>query len=70
MRRSAVRNFRKSGLGEQEGMMLSGHRTNSVYQRYNIIDEHDLTEVMKKAQKYVKSEAKKQGTVVPLRKQA
>ena len=32
MRRSAVRNFRKSGLSESDGMMLSGHRTRSVYE--------------------------------------
>ena len=26
-------------LGESEGMSTSGHRTNSTYKRYNIIDE-------------------------------
>ena len=39
MRRSGVRNFTKAGLGESEGMAISGHKTNSVYKRYNIIDE-------------------------------
>ena len=39
MRRSAVRNFRRSGLSENEGMKLSGHRTRSIYDRYNIIDD-------------------------------
>jgi hypothetical protein len=39
MRRSGIRNFTKAGLGESEGMSISGHRTNSIYKRYNIIDE-------------------------------
>ena len=38
MRRSGIRNFRKAGLSESEGMMLSGHKTNAVYRRYDIID--------------------------------
>ncbi len=41
MRRSAVRNIRKAGVGETDGMKISGHRTNSVYKRYDIIDEQD-----------------------------
>ena len=39
MRRSGIRNFTRAGLGESEGMSTSGHRTNSTYKRYNIIDE-------------------------------
>jgi len=51
MRRSAVRNFRRSGLSEQEGMALSGHMTSSIYRRYSIISEEDLIESMKRALK-------------------
>ena len=39
MRRSAVRNFRRAGLSENEGMKLSGHETDSIYRRYDIISE-------------------------------
>jgi integrase len=53
MRRSAVRNFRKAGLSENEGMMLSGHKTNAVYRRYDIIDEQDLRESMAKVQDHL-----------------
>jgi hypothetical protein len=38
MRRSPIRNFRKAGLDESEGMKLSGHKTRAIYDRYNIID--------------------------------
>ena len=56
MRRSAVRNFRKAGLSETEGMKMSGHKTNSVYKRYDIIDEEDLKVAMGKVQRYLKSQ--------------
>jgi integrase len=44
------RNFRKAGLSESEGMMLSGHKTNAVYRRYDIIDEQDVRDSMAKVQ--------------------
>ena len=39
MRRSAIRNFTRAGVSESEGMSVSGHKTNSTYKRYNVIDE-------------------------------
>lgn len=65
MRRSAVRNFRKSGLAESEGMALSGHKTNSVYKRYDIISDDDLTESMNRVQEHLKKEAENR-KVVPI----
>jgi len=67
MRRSAVRNFRRSGLSEYEGMALSGHKTRSVFDRYNIISESDLTEAMDRVQSHMKKEAEIR-KVVPLSK--
>jgi integrase len=67
MRRSAVRNFRKAGLSETEGMMLSGHKTNSIYKRYDIIDEEDLRESMIKVQEHLKQEVSGR-KVIPLKK--
>ena len=66
MRRSAVRNFRKSGLAESEGMALSGHKTNSVYKRYDIISDDDLTESMNRVQEHLKKEAENR-KVVPMK---
>ena len=33
-------------------MRISGHKTRSVFDRYNIISEHDLTDAVRKLQKF------------------
>ncbi len=66
IRRSAVRNFRKAGLSEGDGMMLSGHLTRSVYERYNIRDDQDLTDSMNRVQEHLKKEAENR-KVIPLK---
>src|SRR5262245_3271764 len=68
MRRSAIRNFRKAGVSENEGMKLSGHRTRSVYDRYDITDEADTREAMKRAQAYNRRQSSRK--VVPIQKKA
>jgi integrase len=68
MRRSAIRNFRKAGLSESDGMKLSGHRTRSVYDRYDIISEEDSREAMKRAQEYNRQQSQRK--VVPLKRKA
>ncbi|MBI4529203.1 MAG: site-specific integrase [Deltaproteobacteria bacterium] len=67
MRRSAIRNFRKSGISEIEGMKFSGHKTNAVYKRYDIVDEEDLRKSMEKVQEHLKREAEDR-KVVPLKR--
>ena len=49
-------------------MRLSGHETDSIYRRYDIISEEDLTEPMNRVQEHVKKEADIR-RVVPLKRE-
>ena len=51
LRRTAVRNMRRAGVPQVVRMRISGHRTDSMERRYNIVDVDDIRSAKELMQK-------------------
>lgn len=52
LRRTGVRNLDRAGVPQVIAMKISGHKTTSVYHRYNIVSDADLREAARRLEQY------------------
>ena len=65
LRRSSVRDRIFSGVHEGVAMKISGHKTRSIFDRYNISLENDIVQALHATGKYRKLQLELQSELQP-----
>jgi len=59
LRRTAVRDMIRSGVSQHVAMSISGHRTTSMFQRYNITSAEDKFDALRRCASYLEARPEK-----------